>query len=282
MDVLPDNDDNNTDAVVAMATTYAFSGIAPAIPDSLYRLRLPPDFARYGPKLQCSNVVCTYQLSPPGDRRLNVAELSRTLPGVAYDPKRFAACTLRTGRATTLIFDRGSAVCVGTTSVAQARLAALRFTLFLLRTGQLVSFLLYTVTIAASIGALASFVSAIQEAGGAAERVFELLELHPDIASPAVPAPDVGPVRGAVEFHGVSFAYREDTPWVLRDIDLVVRPASSRSIAASISRSLSVSRLLVASSRISTAGSFSSARAMAIRWRWPPESFTPRSPTFVL
>ena len=37
----------------------------------------------------------------------------------------------------------------------------------------------------------------------------------------------------------------------------------------------------VASSRISTRGSISSARAIAIRWRWPPESDRPRSPTRV-
>ena len=37
----------------------------------------------------------------------------------------------------------------------------------------------------------------------------------------------------------------------------------------------------VASSRISTRGSASSARAIARRWRWPPESVRPRSPTCV-
>ena len=38
---------------------------------------------------------------------------------------------------------------------------------------------------------------------------------------------------------------------------------------------------LVASSSISITGSLRMARAMAMRWRWPPESFTPRSPTTV-
>ena len=61
----------------------------------------------------------------------------------------------------------------------------------------------------------------------------------------------------------------------------VLRPSSRRASASSINRSLSASTLDVASSRISTRGSFSSARAMAMRCRWPPESFTPRSPTSV-
>ena len=56
-----------------------------------------------------------------------------------------------------------------------------------------------------------------------------------------------------------------------------VRDASSgsRRITAA---ALSASRLLVASSSNSSGGFFSIARAMAMRWRCPPESRTPRSP----
>ena len=46
-------------------------------------------------------------------------------------------------------------------------------------------FLLYTITIAASIGALATSFTSYQEAVGAAERVFEILEMEPAIADPA-------------------------------------------------------------------------------------------------
>src|SRR5207237_380301 len=61
----------------------------------------------------------------------------------------------------------------------------------------------------------------------------------------------------------------------------VVRPASSVAIDAWMSCSLSVSRLLVASSRIRICGSARIARAIASRCCCPPESFTPRSPTNV-
>ena len=60
-----------------------------------------------------------------------------------------------------------------------------------------------------------------------------------------------------------------------------VRPASSRSMASCTRRSLSVSSAEVASSRIRTGGSISSARAIAMRWRWPPERRVPRSPSTV-
>lgn len=95
-----------------------------------------------------------------------------------------------------------------------------------LTAGSLVSFLLYTITIAASIGALASSFSAYQEAVGAAERVFEIMEMRPDIADPAVPAALPKPVRGRVAYEGVAFRYHKDPtlPWTLDGVDLTVAP----------------------------------------------------------
>jgi subfamily B ATP-binding cassette protein MsbA len=92
--------------------------------------------------------------------------------------------------------------------------------------GSLVSFLLYTVTIAAAIGGLASFFSSYQEAVGAAQRVFELLETTSPIADPPSPHQLPRPVRGEVAFEHVSFRYHVDTdaPWVLCDIHLTVAP----------------------------------------------------------
>jgi subfamily B ATP-binding cassette protein MsbA len=92
--------------------------------------------------------------------------------------------------------------------------------------GQLVQFLLYTVTIAAAIGALASFFSSYQEAVGAAERVFEILEMSPEIADPPAPRPLPSPARGSVAFEGVYFRYQPDPtlPWTLADINLNCAP----------------------------------------------------------
>ena len=94
-----------------------------------------------------------------------------------------------------------------------------------LTAGSLVSFLLYTVTIAASIGALASSFSAYQEAVGAAERVFEILEMRPEIADPAEPETLATPVGGRVEFEDVSFRYAQgEETWTLEDVTLRVAP----------------------------------------------------------
>jgi subfamily B ATP-binding cassette protein MsbA len=92
--------------------------------------------------------------------------------------------------------------------------------------GELVQFLLYTITIAAAIGALASFFSSYQEAVGAAERVFEILEMKPSIADPESPTALPSPARGSVAFEGVSFRYQHGAslPWTLQDIQLSCAP----------------------------------------------------------
>ena len=76
--------------------------------------------------------------------------------------------------------------------------------------GALVGFLLYTATIAAAIGALANSFGSYQEALGAAQRVFEILEMTPPIADPALPVPLARPVSGSVAFENVSFRYHHE------------------------------------------------------------------------
>lgn len=92
--------------------------------------------------------------------------------------------------------------------------------------GEMVSFLLYTVSIAAAIGALASFFTAYQEAVGAAERVFEILETNPAIANPADPVPLPSPVRGEVVFDNVVFRYNsaDDARPTLDQFSLRIAP----------------------------------------------------------
>ena len=92
--------------------------------------------------------------------------------------------------------------------------------------GELVQFLLYTITIAAAIGALASFFSSYQEAVGAAARVFEILEMTPAIADPQTPVALPSPARGSVDFERVYFRYQRDPslPWTLEEIDLHCAP----------------------------------------------------------
>jgi ATP-binding cassette subfamily B protein len=92
-----------------------------------------------------------------------------------------------------------------------------------LTTGDLTSFLLYTLSVAFSLAALSGLYGDFMRAAGASERVFELLD-RPRGIEAARGAP-LGEVRGEIVFDGVHFAYpsRSDTP-VLRGVDLRISP----------------------------------------------------------
>jgi subfamily B ATP-binding cassette protein MsbA len=88
--------------------------------------------------------------------------------------------------------------------------------------GTLVAFLLYAVTIAAAITSVAGFYGNLQEAAGAARRIFELLDREPELRDPPKPRSLPRPLRGVVRFEGVTFRYGQEQPWVLEGIDLEI------------------------------------------------------------
>ncbi len=91
--------------------------------------------------------------------------------------------------------------------------------------GELASFVYYAAVVAGAFGGLSDVMGDLQRASGAAERLFELLDAEPEIRAPAAPVLLPRPVRGAVRFEGVAFAYPAyPDRWVLRDYDLEVRP----------------------------------------------------------
>src|SRR5438093_1131843 len=77
-----------------------------------------------------------------------------------------------------------------------------------LTAGQLVAFLLYMNMVAGPVGGLAGQWSQIQQAFGAADRIFALLDTVPEVQDlPGAVA--IGPVRGEIEFDEVTFRYGE-------------------------------------------------------------------------
>jgi ATP-binding cassette, subfamily B, bacterial MsbA len=90
--------------------------------------------------------------------------------------------------------------------------------------GALVSFPLYAITVAAAVGSLASLFGSYQEAIGAAQRVFELLDMRATVAEPERPLPLRRPVRGAVALERVQFRYAPDLPEVLSDVTFSIAP----------------------------------------------------------
>jgi ATP-binding cassette, subfamily B, bacterial len=73
--------------------------------------------------------------------------------------------------------------------------------------GRLGQFVLYAAFAAAGLGQLSEVWGEVSAASGAAERLFEILRVMPEIAAPAVPRALPKPARGDVGFDNVRFAY---------------------------------------------------------------------------
>jgi ATP-binding cassette, subfamily B, bacterial len=84
--------------------------------------------------------------------------------------------------------------------------------------GRLGQFVLYTAFAAAGLGQLSEVWGEVSAASGAAERLFEILRVEPEIAIPRSPRALPVPSRGDVSFDNVSFAYpmRPDLPAIDR------------------------------------------------------------------
>jgi ATP-binding cassette, subfamily B, bacterial MsbA len=90
--------------------------------------------------------------------------------------------------------------------------------------GQLLMFLILTMTIASSIGQFSGLWTGLQEALGATRRLFELLDTFPDITD-APSAMDLPNVNGQINFENVCFAYKDDPATnILSGVDLEIMP----------------------------------------------------------
>ncbi|MQQ07736.1 ATP-binding cassette domain-containing protein [Epibacterium sp. SM1979] len=94
--------------------------------------------------------------------------------------------------------------------------------------GTLVQFVIYAVLVAGSVAALSEIWSELQRAAGATERLVELLEAKDSVQDPDAPRPLPQPVKGQIEFDGVTFRYpaRPDAV-ALGDVSLTVAPGET-------------------------------------------------------
>lgn len=88
--------------------------------------------------------------------------------------------------------------------------------------GQLISFVLYTVSLSGSVAMLGSIMPSFASAIGATVKIFEIIDREPAQSEGQV---DPGDCRGKVEFQGVSFAYvtRPDQQ-VLKKVSFTAEP----------------------------------------------------------
>lgn len=83
-------------------------------------------------------------------------------------------------------------------------------------------FLIYAITIAASLGGLSSLYGQFREALGAVQRVFEILDTAPSVAD--LPnAQALPPIQGAIRFEQTSFGYESNLA-VIKQVSLDIQP----------------------------------------------------------
>ena len=94
--------------------------------------------------------------------------------------------------------------------------------------GGLVAFIQYSEKFFRPISDLSEKFNILQGAMASSERIFKLLDTEVEIRTPANIGIIVGPGRddGSLRFDNVSFAY-EGEDWVLKDVDLTVRPGET-------------------------------------------------------
>ncbi|WP_372892706.1 ABC transporter transmembrane domain-containing protein [Rhodosalinus sp.] len=94
--------------------------------------------------------------------------------------------------------------------------------------GMLVQFVIYSVMVAGSVGALSEIWGELQRAAGATERLIELLRATDAVQDPETPHPLPDPVAGELVFEEVQFAYpaRPGVP-ALDGVSLRVKPGET-------------------------------------------------------
>jgi ATP-binding cassette subfamily B protein len=92
--------------------------------------------------------------------------------------------------------------------------------------GVLIAFIQYAQMFFRPLQELSDRFNTLQAAMASAERIFSLLDTPEKVTDKDVPLPLEGRFRGEVRFEDVHFAY-DDEEWVLRGLDLTIRPGES-------------------------------------------------------
>lgn len=112
--------------------------------------------------------------------------------------------------------------------------------------GDLTKFFLYTMMVATSLGGLADLYGSYQQAVGATTRIFEILDVEPEVPDIEETA-STPPFKctGAISFQDVDFSYEANSPTVLQEFSLDIKAGETCALVGpSGSGKTSLTRLL--------------------------------------
>lgn len=177
------------------ARTSTLNGV---LAESVLGMRITQAFAREDVNLERFDVVNQYQLQA---QFRTFAISSATVPVVEVFTAAATGLVLWFG---------GSFVIDGTDGMT---------------VGLVATFALFIERFFAPIQELATRYETLQSAMASGERIFEVLDLEPEITD-AADAHELGEIRGEIQFNDVKFGYDPETP-VLHGIDLHARPGDT-------------------------------------------------------
>jgi ATP-binding cassette subfamily B protein len=98
--------------------------------------------------------------------------------------------------------------------------------------GEYQKFSMYLVYVFFPLGQLGMIISMMAAAAASAERIFEILDAESDVTEKS-DAPALPPIKGRVQFDGVTFRYFNSTDAVLRDVSFAAEPGQTIALLGS-------------------------------------------------
>ena len=96
--------------------------------------------------------------------------------------------------------------------------------------GDVIAYILYMNMLIWPTRMIVELYSMALRAMSAGERIFEIIDMEPDVKDPENPV-SIDHIRGAVDFQNTSFRYKEDGEWILKDLNLSIRPGETIALA---------------------------------------------------
>ena len=96
--------------------------------------------------------------------------------------------------------------------------------------GDVIAYILYMNMLIWPMRMIVELYSMALRAMAAGERIFEIIDMEPDVKDPPQPVP-IGDLQGTIDFQDVSFRYKKDGDWIVQGLNLSIRPGETIALA---------------------------------------------------